>query len=561
MRLVSCLLALAIGLDVVVAQTGDTAIRFRPADPVMADDDTKLDASAFAELELSENFDFLENQFGSPGDPTPTRARNVNTIDEVPDSSWFTNRIGVRPMPLREILRGANTFDPAEAREWDSWTIVSGKGPGGFQPGFRAERRGDPGKVYQLEVDPRSHPRLATGAEFVGSLIYHALGYHIEDFYVLKVHPRSFTISEKAKIRDASGERKFTQHDLKNILRVAATDAEGRVYFSAARFDGEDVGHFEYHGTRSDDPNDIYPHEHRRELRANRVFAAWLAHDDSRAVNTRNIRLKAPDGRTFIRHYMHDFGAIMGSSTRYPESRPDGSMYLEGNGSGLKRLLTLGLAPTDSRRKTLPSSHPSVGWFESESFRPEGWRPSYPNAAFLNMQPDDAFWAARLVARFSDDILEAIVTSAGYDDPQAVEYLVNTLARRRDIVTRHWLNGVNPIVDVTLDPSGGLAFANAAVANGVATHGTYTLAWASFDNQTGETRQVSVEKSPAPKGTAPAVLLSKADYIALTIWSEHPDQPGWAEPVRVFFRKDSAGWKTVGLLRLTEDRRRRSSRS
>ena len=26
--------------------------------------------------------------------PSNTRARNINTIDEVPDSSWFTNRIG-----------------------------------------------------------------------------------------------------------------------------------------------------------------------------------------------------------------------------------------------------------------------------------------------------------------------------------------------------------------------------------------------------------------------------------------------------------------------------------
>ena len=46
-----------------------------------------------------------------------------------------------------------------------------GKGPGGRQPGFRAERPGDPGQMYQLEVDPLDHPRLATGAELIGSLI------------------------------------------------------------------------------------------------------------------------------------------------------------------------------------------------------------------------------------------------------------------------------------------------------------------------------------------------------------------------------------------------------
>jgi hypothetical protein len=546
-----CLLSVVAGIEIVSAQGAKTAIRFTPADPITVDDDTVADASAFAEVELSEGFDLLVNQFGSPGDPTKIRARNVNTIDEVPDSSWFVNRIGARAMSIGEIVRGANTFDPVEAREWDRWTIVSGKGPGGYQPGFRAERPGDPGQVYQLEVDPKDHPRLATGAEFIGTLIYHALGYHVQDFYVIKVHPRNITISDKATIRDASGQRKFTSHDLQNILRVAAKDADGRVYMSAARYEGEDAGHFEYHGTRSDDPNDVFPHEHRRELRANRVFAAWLAHDDSRAVNTRNVKIKA-DGRTYIRHYMHDFGAIMGSSTRTPEPPTSNHEYYVEKGLSLKRMFTLGLVPEAPYRVKGPdrdSLPPSVGWFESEAFVPDRWKANYPNAAFSRMQPDDAFWGARLVSRFSDPIIRAIVSAAGYDDPNAVEYLVRTLIRRRDIIARQWLNGVNPIVDVSLSPTGALTFGNAAVTAGVATHGLYTIAWARFDNDSGMSERVSVEKQREPRGVAPAILVSKADFIVATIWSEHPDHAGWASPVRAYFRREGESWKTVGLYR------------
>jgi hypothetical protein len=551
-RTAAYLLAGALGLEV-LAQSPNTAPRFTAADPVMKDNDTVADASTFAEVDLSETFDLIENQFGTPGDRTPMRALNVNTIDEVPDSSWFTNRIGIRPMPIGEIRRGANTFDPAEAREWNSWTVVSGKGPQGFQPGFRAERPGEPGRIYQLEVDPKGYPRLATGAEFIGALIYHALGYNVQDFYVIKVHPRDITISEKATIKDASGERRFTSHDLHRVLSVAATDAEGRVYMSAARLDGEDAGQFEYHGTRSDDPNDIYPHEHRRELRANRVVAAWLAHDDSRALNTRNIRVKA-DGRTYIRHYMHDFGAIMGSSTRFPEPPNSNYEYYVPKERSLKQLFTLGLLTPRELRVKRPKNVPaSVGRFDSASFIPERWKANYPNVAFSNMQPGDAFWGARLVAQFSDEAIRAMVESAGYDDPEAVRYLVETLIRRRDLVARQWLNGVNPIVNVSLSPQGALTFSNAAVAARVATHGTYTIEWASFDNTSGASERIAVEKQTEPKGTAPALLLSTGDYIAATIWSEHSEHPGWAYPVRVYFRKDGAAWTTVGLFREPPD--------
>jgi hypothetical protein len=120
---------------------------------------------------------------------------------------------------------------------------------------------------------------------------------------------------------------------------------------------------------------------------------------------------------------------------------------------------------------------------------------------------------------------------------------------RTYIVVREWLNGVNPIVDVTLSPAGALAFSNAAVDARVATHGTYTIAWASFDNESGATQQVAVEKHTEPKGTAPAALLSTGNYIAATIWSEHPKHSGWAEPVRVYFRREGPAWKTVGLYR------------
>src|SRR5262245_59490357 len=38
-------------------------------------------------------------------------AANVNAMDEVPDSAWFTNRIGAHPMTIEEIKLGSCTKD------------------------------------------------------------------------------------------------------------------------------------------------------------------------------------------------------------------------------------------------------------------------------------------------------------------------------------------------------------------------------------------------------------------------------------------------------------------
>jgi hypothetical protein len=537
-----------LGGDRMIGAQDRPAPKFYPDDPIRFDDDRAFDASAAKSHELSEYYDFLKNTFASPGDRADIRALNVNTIDEVPDSSWFTNRIGIRDLFGGEIARGPN---PPERLDAEEWTIVRGKGPGGFHPGFRAVHSADPKQVYQLEVDPPGHPQMATGAELISTLIYHALGYHVVDVSLIRVDPLKIRIAPAATIRDASGTRKFGRGDLESILRMAARDSRGRVYMSASRFrPGRDLGRFQYHGTRPDDPNDIYPHEHRRELRANRVFAAWLAHDDSRAVNSLDMLIEE-NGRKYIRHYMYDFGATLGSATRFPDPVVNNHEHFIDKLPNLASLLSLGLHVPPYLRSTYGGVPPSVGFFESAAFEPTRWKPNYPNAAFENMRPDDAFWGARLVARFSDETIRTIVKQVGYDDPRATEYMTRTLIERRNKITQVWLNAVNPIVDVSLSAGGTLTFSNAAVEAKAATgSGTYRISWSRFDNQTGVHRPIGAEvETSDTRVAATAALPHDAEFVAISVRGHHPDHAAWNQPVHVYFRRLAGGWKTVGLER------------
>jgi hypothetical protein len=280
------------------------------------------------------------------------------------------------------------------------------------------------------------------------------------------------------------------------------------------------------------------------------VFSAWLAHDDSRAVNTRNILVRQ-ESRRVVQHYMYDFGATLGSATRFPEPAANNHEYFLDDGApAMKALATLGLAVPKYLRNRPSDLPPAVGAIDSSSFDPVKWRPNYPNPAFENMRPDDAFWAACLVSRFSNDTIKAIVAAARYDDPNATEYLTRTLIERRDTITKVWLNVVNPIVKPALAGDGTLAFENAAVTAGAAAGGSYRVTWARFDNASGTLTPVGSEAQfTGLRATAPAEVLTGSDYVVATIVGDHPEHPGWRRPAQIYFRRGASGWSTVGIYR------------
>ncbi len=525
------------------------APKFFADDPIQVDDDRALDSGAAKPIEGSNGFDFAEHTFLKPGDRRDVLTMNINTVGEVPDSSWFTNRIGRRLPPLDEIVRGPNRIATVDI---SGWPIVQGKSSG-ITPGYRVV---DPeGHLYQVKFDPPSNPEMASGAEVIGAAIYHAIGYNVVEGYIAEVDPSAIVIAPTATTVDLSGRRKtMTRADVDKVLARGARLPNGRYRATLSRFaDGKALGYFKYYGTRPDDPNDIVPHEHRRELRAGRVVASWLNHDDSRGINSLDM-LEGAAGRQSIRHYMFDFGSTMGSGSTAPQVPRAGNEYIVEWKPAVLTAVTMGLWVRPWVKVDYPEVAASVGRFESVFFDPVLWRPEYPNPAFDNLRTDDAFWAADLIARFSDEAIRAIVAKARYSDARASAYIADTLIARRDKVVRAWLTAVNPVLEPVLTSGGALTFRNAAVDRGVASAPTgYRLTWSRFDNATGGLVGTPEEGlATESRAIAPSGMLAggPGDVVSLEIRTDHPDFPAWKEPVGAYFRRTTTGWQTVGLERV-----------
>ena len=184
-------------------------------------------------------------------------------------------------------------------------------------------------------------------------------------------------------------------------------------------------------------------------------------------------------------------------------------------------------------------------------FDPLRWKPRAPTAAFLRARPDDTFWAARRVAAFSDEMIQAIAKTGEFSNPRTAGALAATLIARRDRIARAYLPAINPIVDVALAADGTLTFANAAVDAGVSKPTSYAIEWARFDNATGTSTPFGTRAIVTiPRATAPGRLPDEAGaYVKVQI-SATAGPPAWATPVQAYFRRTAGAWTLVGLERL-----------
>ncbi|MBL8136531.1 MAG: hypothetical protein JNL48_07915 [Acidobacteria bacterium] len=540
-RLIGALAGICLALGALGQSATPT---YYPDDPLLVDPETR-DARGVHEREISDPYDFVENTFLKPGDRTSQRAVNVNTADEVPDSSWFTNRLGRRALTVDDYVRGPNVSGPPAD---GAWTVVSGKSDG-ITPGFTVRDRQN--TLWFIKFDPPSNPEMATGAEVISTKLFWALGYHVPENYLAVLDPAQLVIGERATYRDTLGERRpLTRAVVDAFLAKGARRADGRFRVIASRaLPGTPVGPFKYFGTRPDDPNDIFPHEHRRELRGLRAFAAWLNHDDSRSINSLDTVVETAGGRRVVRHHLIDFGSTLGSASVAAQKPRAGNEYIWEARPTLLTMLSFGFWVRPWIKVQYPA-FPAVGRIEAAYFWPERWKPEYPNVAFDNARPDDLFWAARRIMAVPDDAIRAVVDTAEYSERGAANYLADVIIARRDKIGLQWLTGLNPLADFALDASGTLTFTNVAVdTRRAAAPEGYEIVWAAFDNATGRSTPVGSPVSvTAARAEAPAAVLGD-DFVEAAVHTRHQAYAGWRRPVVVHFRREGQGWTVVGIRR------------
>jgi hypothetical protein len=480
-------------------------------------------------------YDFAHNSFRYKNHGQ-SDSLGINTLGEVPDSSWFTNR-NISSLSTEELKKGGRVHgDPQPP-----YTVVAAKSEG-VSTGFRI--RDARNLLYFVKADPPSNLGMATAADTMGALFLYAAGYNVPENYILVGRPEDFRLSEKATVNSKYGkDHRLTATKMKQIFDRIPRQPDGSIRLMASlALPPKIAGPFRYTSVRTDDPNDLIPHQQRRDLRGLEVLFAWINHTDAKGENSLDTMEGEGENARFV-HHLLDFGDSFGSDSDIEKDPRHGQEYIV-LPMTLSRMYTLGLHPDDWETVRYPHELPAVGNFTADAFDPLTWKANYPNPAFLQMTPLDGYWGAKRVMAFRNEQIRAIVEEGKFQDPKVTDYITKTLESRRDAIGHAWFSQVLPLEAFRIADDR-LAFDDLAVQYGLGSASQYQFNWFAWHNETQKKEDVSGSQI----STLPDAFKSLAagSYIGCRIALAHADK----RSVVVYFRHEGDGWKLVGISRTT----------
>lgn len=359
-------------------------------------------------------------------------ARNLNAEGDIEDKNFFENRIATKSLTPLEVKKG-NILNGGPDLE-GKLTVVKAKSSGLSTGIIVKDSRGD---KYLLKLDQQAYPELLSAAEIIGARLFYALGYHVPEYTIARFRFDQLVISQDVKFYDETGFLKpLTIDGLRWILRNSSVNANQEYRASASKYlEGIVLGPMSFRSRRREDPQDMVLHEHRRELRGLRVFCSWLNHFDLRRQNTLDVLIQEKDG-WFIKHYLIDFAASLGSYISGPKTPQLGYEYILDMPEIIKSFFSLGFYSRPWRY--LEPVSPFYGYFTNTDFNPGKWKTHMPNYAFQNMTIDDAMWAVSILECVEDSHIRAAVEAAELTNVKTNEVLTQKLIQRRDMIIRYW---------------------------------------------------------------------------------------------------------------------------
>ena len=384
---------------------------------------------------------FFNRQIREGLDPVPAApAEDVNRWGQVPDSSWFENRVS--GLTAADVARGAGGDDPGP-EAFKPWKVLRFKS-GGQNPGLVIEDTR--GVRHIVKFDKPQAPVIATSAGVVASRLLWACGYHVPDDRLVLFEMGDLVITDRVR-EEARKDRtdRSAEEIILGMLDTLAMDSVSGGYraLTSRYLSGLPVGGFSYRGTRDDDSNDRIPHQNRRSLRGLRVFAAWLNHVDVKIDNTLDLYTEV-DGRRFLRHDLVDLDGCLGGYWAARHEQRIGFAYDIDLGEFVTGLVGLGF-PRRGYEELDEVPDPLIGLFEAEVYDPAGWTANYVNPQVLSCNRADAYWAADILARIDTDQITAAVRQGRYRNPETDALLVGILRKRWEKTVDWGLRQVTPV--------------------------------------------------------------------------------------------------------------------
>lgn len=400
-------------------------------------------------------------------------AHDVNALDEVPSSSWFTNRI-VSPSEVE--------LGPCPVEEPAPPFTIRGSKPDGASVGFVVEDAAGTRYLFKLEQLPLQQPEIGTAADAIVSRLYWAAGFNAPCNRVLDVDRSELIVGAESTERLSRGRRRpLTERRLAQILAQATHRDEGPIRVGASRFiEGEPIGTWRTEGVRADDPNDVIPHEDRRELRGERLLAAWVEHWDSRGPQSFDAFVRGPDGSGLVVHYFLDFSdslGALGARTEWPEPRL-GHTTVSNVPAIAVDIVGLGFVRRPWDEVWLDPRYPNLGFFDVEHFDPMGFAPQTPQVRWARAQQADLAWMARRLARLGRAHVRAAVRAGRLTSPEEEARLVDVLMGRRRRILSESFRAVSPLADPEMVSAGRFCADDLGISTGITPRGsiTYELA-------------------------------------------------------------------------------------